>query len=274
VSETTYSTEQLRLLTAIGYQTGLVVENVRLYESAVQAERLAAMGETVAMLSHHAKNILQALSAGTDVVEMALNADNIEKAKQAWPTVQRGLTRTRALILNMLAFSKDRTPQREDINANAVIEECLELIGPQADEKSVAVMSDLDDLPPIPAEADGLQHAFLNLLTNALDAVQPETGIITVNSRYDSMNRNVVVQVIDNGEGIDPQIHGLIFNPFFSSKGQQGTGLGLAVAKKIIDEHSGDISVRSTAGGGTTFTVNLPAVVSANPNETIMSDSQ
>ena len=274
VSEHTYSTEQLRLLTAIGYQAGMVVENVRLYQAAVQAERLAAVGETVAVLSHHTKNILQALAAGTDVVEMAINDNDLAKAKQAWPIVQRSLGRTNDLILNMLAFSKDRHPRREDINANAVLEECLELIGPQADEKGVALMTDLDDLPPIPAEADGLQHAFLNLLTNALDAVEENQGIITVKSSYNSMSRRVVVQVIDNGSGIESEHLRRIFHPFFSAKGQQGTGLGLAVARKIFDEHGGDIGVVSTPGEGTTFTVSLPAMTTGDPNETVVSGSK
>lgn len=274
VSEHTYSTEQLRLLTAIGYQAGMVVENVRLYQAAVQAERLAAIGETVAVLSHHTKNILQALASGTDVVEMAINDDNLTKAKQAWPIVQRSIARTNDLIMNMLAFSKDRQPQREDVNTNAVLEECLELIGPRADEKGVALMNELDDLPPIPAEADGLQHAFLNLLTNALDAVQERRGVITVKSSYDSMNRRVVVEVLDNGRGIEPEHLSQIFRPFFSAKGQQGTGLGLAVAKKIIDEHGGAISVVSTPGEGTSFTVRLPTLITGDPNETIASGSR
>ncbi len=274
VSEHTYSTEQLRLLTAIGYQVGMMVENVRLYQAAVQSERLAAVGETVAVLSHHVKNILQALAAGTDVVEMALNGDDMDKAKKAWPIVQRGLGRTNDLILNMLAFSKDRQPHRGDVNTNAVLEECLELIGPRADELGVAVMTELDDLPPIPAEADGLQHAFLNLLTNALDAVEPKRGAVTVKSSYNSLTHRVIVQIIDNGSGIAAEHLPLIFHPFFSAKGQQGTGLGLAVARKIFDEHGGDVTVDSTPDEGTTFTVSLPAMITGDPNETIASDGK
>ncbi len=271
VSQHTYSTEQLRLLTAIGYQAGMVVENVRMYQAAVQAERLVAVGETVAVLSHHIKNILQALASGTDVVEMALNSDDLAKARKAWPIVQRSLTRTNDLIINMLAFSTDRQPYREDINANAVLEECIELISARADELGVAVMTELDDLPPIPAEADGLQHAFLNLLANALDAVEPKRGVITVKSSYNSMSRRVIVQVIDNGSGIASEDLSQIFHPFFSAKGQQGTGLGLAVARKVFDEHGGDVTVKSAEGEGTTFTVSLPAMITGDPNETIVS---
>ena len=204
VSEHTYSTEQLRLLTAIGFQTGLAVENVRLYEAAVQGERLTAVGETAAFLSHHIKNILQALAAGIDVVEMGLKADDLSQSKKAWPIVQRNLARINELILNMLAFSKSRDPLLENVNINHVIKECIDLQTPGADDRDVALISDLDDLPPIPADAAGLQQAFMNLLTNAVDAVADETGVITVTSHYDSMNRNVIVRVSDNGNGIEP----------------------------------------------------------------------
>ncbi len=265
VSELTYSTEQLRLLAAIGYQTGLALENFRLYEAKLQSERLAAVGETVAVISHHAKNIVQALMAGIDVV---LNADNLDKAKQSWPIVQRGLTRTHNLILDMLAFSKDRRPVREEINVNDVLTECVDLVTPGADERQIAVMSDLEDVPPLSAEFDALQHGFLNLLTNALDAVEEGSGVVTVATKYDSLDRTILVQIIDNGCGIEAdQLH-TIFQPFVSGKGHRGTGLGLAVARKIFIEHGGGITLESTPGEGTTFTIALPLM----PAETDLPD--
>lgn len=260
ISDHTYSTEQLRLLTAIGYQTGLAVENVQLHEATVQSERLAAVGETVAFLSHHIKNILQALSAGIDVVEMGLNKDDLGKAKQAWPIVQRNLARINDLILNMLAFSKNRDPLLESISVNHVLRDCIDLLTAKADELGVAIMQELDDMPPIPADAGGLQQAFMNLLTNATEAVEPRQGAITIASRYDSMHRNVIVTISDNGNGIPDDQIARIFTPFYSSKGQKGTGLGLAVAEKVIREHHGSIAVRSKVGEGTCFTITLPAI--------------
>lgn len=259
VSEQTYSTEQLRLLTAIGYQTGLAIENVRLYESAVQSERLAAVGETVALLSHHIKNLLQALGAGIDVVEMGLKNDNLAKSKDAWPIVQRNLGRINDLILNMLAFSKNREPLLEKVDVNNVLQECIELLNQRADQRGVAMIGDLDVMPQVLADSAGLHQAFMNLLTNALDAVADQTGAITIGSEYDSMNRNVVVRIADNGSGIGPDQIDNIWTPFWSSKGQRGTGLGLAVARKVFQEHRGQIQVSSKVGEGTTFTVTLPA---------------
>ncbi|MFP4106857.1 MAG: ATP-binding protein [Phycisphaerae bacterium] len=268
IGEHTYTREQLRLLTAIGYHLGMAVENVHLYEAAVQSERLAAVGETVAFLSHHIKNILQALSSGIDLVEMGLKAEQLDRAKSAWPIVQRNLGRINDLILNMLAFSKDRQPLLENVNVNSVIEDCLELEQSRADEKGVALLSDLDDLPAIPLDASGLQQALLNLITNAVDAVEKKTGAVTVSSSYDSMNRNVIVKVSDNGSGIPEDKLDSIFTPFFSSKGQKGTGLGLAVAQKVIKEHHGSLDVESTVDEGTTFTMKLPSMPMGESGET------
>ena len=260
VSEHTYTTEQLRLLTAIGSQTGLAIENVRLYESTLKSERLAAVGETVAVLSHHIKNILQALDAGIDVVEMGLDENNLDKAKDAWPIVDRSLGRINELILNMLTFSKDREPLQENISLNQVLSECAELIRARAEERDIAVLSDYDTLPAIPGDSAGLSQAFLNLLTNALDAVDNETGAITVGTEYQRSGKNVIATISDNGIGIEPEHLTEIFTPFYSAKGQKGTGLGLAVAKKIFEEHHGKIEVESKVGEGTTFTITLPAL--------------
>jgi len=268
ISDHTYTTEQLRLMTAIGNQTGLGAESVRLYEAAVQSEHLAAMGEAVAYLSHHIKNILQALGAGADVVEMGLKAGDVGKAAAAWPIVQRNLDRIHQLILNMLAFSKKREPLLEKINVNAVLTECIELATPAADRRGVAILTDLEDMPPIPAEAQGLHQAFLNLLNNAVEAVEDNAGVVTVTSRFDPEARAAVLRVIDNGRGIPAEQVQRIFRPFYSSKGYGGTGLGLAVARKVAEEHGGRIEVQSAVGQGTTFTVTLPAGNGADAGDT------
>ena len=274
ISEHTYTTQQLRLLTAIGYHTGLAVDNVRLYEAAVQSERLAAVGETVATLSHNIKNILQALTAGIDVVGIGLGKGDLGQALKAWPIVQRNLGRINGMILNMLAFSKSRQPLLESANLNHALTECVELMAPLAEERGVMLLSDLNDLPPIPADTAGLHQAVLNLINNAMDAVPDNTGVITVRSSYDSMNRKVVIQVIDNGSGIAPDQIDRIFTPFYSAKGQRGTGLGLAVARKVVLEHHGEIDVSSKPNESTAFTITLPAVptVAASPNDTSVAD--
>ncbi|MDQ3438720.1 MAG: ATP-binding protein [Planctomycetota bacterium] len=259
VKNYTYAPDQLRLLTAIGLQAGMAIQNAKLYAQGLQAERLAAVGETTAALSHSIKNILQALRGGADVVEMGLRSANVTQATKGWRIVDRNLEKIYNLTMNLLAYSKPREPKLEPINPKKLIEECLELIATQANEKGVMAVADVDiDHPAIPLDPDGMHQVIMNLLSNALDAVEPRKGLIRVVCRYDGESRSSVIDVIDNGNGIPPGMMKHMFELFHSTKGNRGTGLGLAVTKKIVDEHEGSISVRSNPGEGTTFTVRLP----------------
>lgn len=265
----TYSPDQLRLLTAIGLQAGLAIQNAKLYQQGLHAERMAAIGETVAALSHSIKNILQALRGGADVVEMGFRSNNLAQAKKGWMVVDRNLNKIYNLTMNLLAYSKPREPKLDLVNPKALIDECLELIAPTANEKGVMCVADVDaDHPAIPLDPDGMHQALLNLLSNAIDAVEPEKGLIRVVCRYDEQNHQSIIEVIDNGSGITPSMMNHLFELFHSTKGNRGTGLGLAVTKKIIEEHDGTISVKSSPNEGTTFTIRLPVRAIADPSTT------
>ncbi|MCF7957480.1 MAG: FHA domain-containing protein [Phycisphaerae bacterium] len=261
VATHTYASEQLRLLTAIGFQTGLALENARLYQAGVKAERLAAAGETIAYISHGIKNILQSLQSAADMVEMGLN-DNTKLpiAKKGWSILQRNLTKVQNLVLNMLAFSKNRRPNREMTQLNHLIIEIFDMLGGQADEKQIGLFSDLDDqLPAIAIDPNGIQQVILNLVLNAMEVVKAQEGVITIKTAYDSEAQEVLLAVTDNGPGIKPDQLTKIFKAFHSSKGHGGTGLGLAVVKKIVEEHAGKVTVESTFGEGTTFIIRIPS---------------
>src|SRR5688500_12959362 len=258
VKNYTYAPDQLRLLTAIGLQAGMAIQNAKLYQAGLQAERLAAIGETTAALSHSIKNILQALRGGADVVEIGLKNNNLPQSTKGWRIVDRNLEKIYNLTMNLLAYSKAREPQLELVNPKKLIEECLELIASQANEKGVMAVADVDrDHPAVPLDPDGMHQVIMNLISNALDAVEAQKGLIRVVCRYDADNRATIIEVIDNGPGIQPAMMRHMFELFHSTKGNRGTGLGLAVAKKIVDEHEGSITVKS-APDGTTFTIRLP----------------
>jgi len=259
VKNYTYSPDQLRLLTSIGLQAGLAIQNAKLYQAGVTAERMAAVGETTAALSHSIKNILQALRGGADVVEMGLRGNNLTQTSKGWRVVDRNLDKIYNLTMNLLAYSRPREPKLEMMNPKVLIDECLELIAAAASEKGVMVVSDVDEAQPaIPLDPSGMHQVLMNLLSNALDAVQPQQGLVRVVCRYDAENQETILEVIDNGVGVPPAMMKHMFELFHSTKGNRGTGLGLAVAKKIVDEHEGAISVRSAPGEGTTFTIRLP----------------
>lgn len=259
VANYSYTPDQLRLLTAIGLQTGLAIEIARLYQESVRQERLAATGQTVASLSHSIKNILQGMRGAADVVELGLKKQDMDHIRTGWAILHRNLDKVQALTMNMLAYSKQRTPNYELTNLPYVLHECLDLVASQAEDRKITLLTEINkDQPPVPADPDGLHQAVLNLITNAMDAVEPERGVVTITSDFDSLNQQAVIEVQDNGTGIAPEALSRIFQPFYSTKGQKGTGLGLAVTKKIIDEHRGSIQATSTLGGGTTFRITLP----------------
>jgi signal transduction histidine kinase len=254
----TFTESQMRLLDAIGRHAGLALLNAQLVQSRMHTERLAAMGQTVASLSHAIKNILQGLRGGADAVELALNRSDLELAKEGWPILARNLDRIFALTLNMLAYSKPPNLEIELLSIDRLLREVAELIQPQCDRKRVGLLLDLaDDMPPIPADANALHQALMNLVTNAVEAVPARKGVITIRTRYDAASHEGEIAISDNGPGVPEELREEIFEAFRSSKGQRGTGLGLAVTRKIVTEHGGRIELESEPGGGATFRLRL-----------------
>ncbi len=270
VQNYTYGTDQLRLLTAIGLQTGLALQNAKLYQQGLRAERLAAVGETTAALSHSIKNILQALRGGQSIVEMGRRRKDWTQLSKGWGVVERNLDRIFGLTMNLLAFSKPREPTRKLVNPRQTIDECVDLIAVTADERGVMVVADVaDDQPAVPLDSEGLHQVLMNLLGNAVDAISekdgddggPTKGLVRIICRYDAEAKRTLIEVVDDGPGIDPNVRRHLFELFHSTKGNRGTGLGLPVAKKIVEEHGGTLDVESEVGQGTTFTISLPAFV-------------
>jgi signal transduction histidine kinase len=214
---------------------------------------------------------LQALRGGADVVEMGFKSSNLVQAGKGWRIVDRNLQKIFNLTMNLLAYSRPREPRIVNVNPRKLIEECLELVAATANEKGVMAISDCDrDVPPVPLDPDGMHQVILNLLSNALDAVEPSKGLIRVVGKYLESTSELVIEVVDNGAGIPPSMMKHMFELFHSTKGNRGTGLGLAVAKKIVEEHDGSIAVKSTPGEGTTFTVRIPVYSesSTDPSQT------
>ena len=255
-----YTQEQLRLMSTIGQMTGLAIQNARLVQQQMKTTRLAATGETVAYLSHNIKNILQAMQAGEDLVDIGLEKKNFTALRHGWRIVQRNLDRIMQMTMNMLNFSKTREPNLQQANLSQVVGDAAAGLQKKADERKVTLVLDLEEpFPPIPLDADGITQVALNIIDNALEAVVPESGVVTVATRFHPEEGIADFTVSDNGPGIEPDKIKEIFEPFTSSKGQGGTGLGLAVARKIVREHHGRTVVESTPGKGTTFRIRLPA---------------
>lgn len=263
----TFTEEQLALVNAIGQHAGLALANAELYAEKLQAERLAATGETVASLSHSIKNILQGLRGGADVVEMGLKKEDIKVALSGWDIFQRNLDRIVSLTMNMLAFSRPRRAETELAQITPIIEECAKLLESQCAARSIALIVDADpEMPPIPLDPPLIHQAIMNLLTNAVEAAPDRTGHVTVRvafhpagARGENSPPVASISVIDNGPGIPEPMQQRIFQPFATTKGTRGTGLGLTVTKRIVEEHRGVLRVESAPAQGATFHILLPA---------------
>lgn len=259
MSRHTYSGEQLRLATTVGRMAGMAIENAQLLESRVATERLAAVGETVAHLSHYIRNILQGMRSGADVLEMGLRRENLDAIQSGWKIIQHNLDRTYQLTTNMLTFSKERQPAVELGQLNFAVEDAVALMQRRADDKGIVLMADLsEDLPAVPLDMEGMSQVAANVINNAIDAVEEQVGRISVRTLFDAENERVTLSVSDNGPGILPEQLRSIFRAFHSTKGHGGTGLGLAAAHKIMQELGGRIDVESPPGEGTTFHIHLP----------------
>ena len=223
-------------------------------------ERLALIGETVASLSHSIKNILQGLRFGADAVDLALSRGELPKAQEGWPVLQRNLDRIHALVLNMLAWAKARPLEPEACDLNDLLRDVRDLLAPAAGRRRVEVVAELDPaLPDAWIDAPAVHQAMTNLVLNAVEAAPERTGMVEIASRHEAATDQIVVTVRDNGAGIPDAIRSRLFEPFVSSKGQRGTGLGLAVARKIAERHGGRLEVVSTSAKGTEFAMRLPA---------------
>jgi signal transduction histidine kinase len=256
VTRHTYNEYELRLVTAIGYQTGLAIENARLVQSHLRQERMAAAGETVAYLSHYIKNLLQGMQSGAEILQSGLDKADLGLAGQGWGIVERNLDRSYNLMKNMLAFAKQREPRLEQCQINRIVEEVVELVQKQADAKKVVLLTELDhSVPPVLADYDGVHQVVLNIVTNAIDAVDRGTGIINVRTAYDARRRVVLLAVRDNGPGVPDAQRDKVFDAFHSTKGHGGTGLGLSVSRKIVRELGGKIELITPEDGGAEFRV-------------------
>jgi signal transduction histidine kinase len=255
-----FNEDHLALAIALAHQAALAIEGTRYYRAMVQAERLAAVGQTIAALSHHIKNILQGLRSGTDILRMGVESADDELLRQGWRIVEKNQGKIYNLVLDMLSYSKDRQPAVEPTDLNELAFEVVELVKPRADDLNVNLTTQFaPDLPMTPADREAIHRALLNLVGNALDAVEDRPdAAVQVTTEAEPDGEWVRINVHDNGIGIPAEKQDDVFKPFVSTKGARGTGLGLPVSRKTLREHGGDILVVSHPGVGSVFSLRLP----------------
>lgn len=254
-----WSGADLAMLETAGHVLGMAMAAIDAQREVLKAKRLAAMGEAIAALSHSIKNILQGLRGGADAVELGINRNDPELAAAGWPILARNLDRILSLTLNMLAFAKEKTLDIELTRLGTLASDAADMLGAKAARRRVTIKLVCDpDEPPVPLDPDAVFQALLNVVDNAIDAAPEGTGTIELSTAYDPTTATATIVVSDNGAGIPLASRATMFDPFISTKGQRGTGLGLAVTKKLIGQHLGTITLVEPRLGGASFLLSLP----------------
>jgi len=229
----------------------------------IAAERLAAAGEAVAGLAHAIKNITSGLEGGTFVLEKGIELDHKKYLHQGWDMVRGNVEKIKNLSLDLLNYAKPPGANYQLCNPNEPAREVVDLMKSHAEKRGVDLKLDLTPgLKECYLDPEGIHRCLLNLVTNAIDACQQDSskgkGKEVVVRTVGVNGWGVEYQVADNGSGMEKEVRKRLFTGFFTTKGTRGTGIGLMMTKKIIDEHKGHIEVDSEAGIGTRFTIRLP----------------
>lgn len=221
----------------------------------IRAEKLASLGRLAAGVAHELNNPLTGVLTFAHLVANKLPSDSQERADLE--VVISETNRCAKIIRDLLQFSRESQADRKPENVNLVVRQMLAILQPQAQFQNIEVRLRLDEsLPPIVADSAQLKQVFMNILMNAAEAMGAG-GVLTVETS--KRDRAAVVAFADTGCGIPSEILGKIFDPFFTTKEPgKGTGLGLAVSLKLVENHGGTIEVDSTVGTGSTFRVILP----------------
>ena len=258
----------LELLSVAAGQVAARVANAQLHEKMVVNERLAAVGQTVAGLTHCIKNILQGIQGGAYIVDMAIEGDDRDTLGRGWEMVKRNNKFMEELVFDLLSYSKQREPAYEAVDLNAVCEEACELPRARGDTKGVPVSFVGDpEIGQVEIDPKGIKRCLLNLAMNAVDACAGKGGELTVETKKPGEDGMARILVRDTGPGMPDAVKAKLFTVFFSTKGSKGTGLGLPVSRKIVEEHGGTLEVESEVGVGTTFTISLPATRKTRPTD-------
>jgi PAS domain S-box-containing protein len=227
-----------------------------------EAERLAAVGETVAGIAHGIKNVLMGLEGGMYAVNTGIQLGDDDRIARGWITLEENVERISEFVKEFLDFAKGRKTTVAMVDPNLPAQEVSDLFGERAAQSGIRLEVNLQPgLKEAPLDADAIHTCLANLISNAIDACmvadQTRKFVVTLSTREE--NGVLVYEVADNGLGMDYEISKKVFSKFFTTKGSdRGTGLGLLTTKRMIHQHGGQISFTSTEGEGSVFRIELP----------------
>ena len=221
-------------------------------------KELATLGQSIALLSHGIKNILEGLQGGAYVVDEGFKDNDIAMAKKGWNIVNKNIFDITDVVQNILYSSKDRPLKYERISPGQLARDSLALFRDKAASLNVELRPQINDaIPEVRLDIASIRRMLNNLIWNALEAClhdgQKHHHAVSVKADLID-DGHFMFEVADDGVGMDQDTQRNIYEEFFSTKGSSGTGLGLAVVEKVVNRHGGRIEVTSTPGKGTCFT--------------------
>jgi signal transduction histidine kinase len=224
----------------------------------LEIEKFAATGRLAATLAHEVNNPMEAIKNAIYLLSGSLP----ENAQPVYNILKSETERVARIVRQMLGLYRN-TEQVKPVNVNTLVEDTLLLLTRQLQRANVEVLSDLRPLPDAIIAADQIRQVLSNIIINARDAM-PSGGKLRIRTRHipgkDDLHGFVRIVIADTGTGIPQDMLRTIFEPFVTTKGEKGTGLGLWIVKGIIQNHAGKLVVRSSVGRGTVFRIDLPVV--------------
>ncbi|MDA0836357.1 MAG: ATP-binding protein [Planctomycetota bacterium] len=260
-SEEGFSEVQTEALLMISSASAIALDVLRLYQEQIEGERIATIGMTVMGIGHYIKNLNTVLQVGRKLIDEGLEKGDLESVRAAWGTMRRSTNKLTNLAMDLLDYAKPREPTRQEVDIHQLLENTAREVEPVAAHHEIQISLSLEaETGEIHVDKDQIYRCMLNLINNAIDAM-PDGGKMTLATRIrNSHNAPAFLElsVSDTGEGIPDAVLPRIFQAMFSTKGSRGTGIGLAVTRKIIEEHGGMIELTTHPGTGTTFKLLLP----------------
>jgi two-component system NtrC family sensor kinase len=237
-------------------------EIMKAQEQLIDAEKLASLGRMAAGIAHELNSPLTGIVTFAHLMRKRVEKENRSQDTEDLDVIIEQANRCSKIIKGLLGFARKGAHEKIQINVNALLDGTLAMVRNQAKFHNIQLKIDLPEtIPAVVADPNQLQQVFLNMLTNAVDAMN-DVGIISIATRRISNNSKgfIEIEFTDTGPGIPPENISKIFEPFFTTKAVgKGTGLGLPISYGIVKRLGGDITVQSEVGKGTTFTIRLPA---------------
>lgn len=232
----------------------LQVEILHKTQELLKSERLSTIGNLSARIAHDLRNPLSIIQSTSQILKLKLEANLDEKTREQWARLDRAIYRMSHQLEDVMDYVRMSPLRKKDYSLCVILQDAVErLVTPD----NVAIHLPENDRE-IFCDPEKMEIVFVNLIMNAMQALDSNGGIVSIGIFDDPQeSNNILVKVSDTGKGIPEDIKEKIFEPLFTTK-QVGTGLGLSSCKNIIEQHGGTITVSSTVGRGTTFTIRIP----------------